>query len=150
LGRDCEKISQTPAPFHPIPRAWAGPSLLAMIVFEKFGQLSPIAVEVVRRIDALFAIERAINGKRALERLAARRAESRPLVDDLQAWLRAERAKLSRHAAIAKAIDYMLTRWPAFTRFLEDGRICLTNNAAERALRSLAIAESLCTSFSSV
>jgi transposase len=47
--------------------------------------------------------------------------------------LRIERARLSRHAAIAKAIDYMLTRWPAFTRFLEDGRICLTNNAAERA-----------------
>ena len=54
-------------------------------------------------------------------------------------WLRAERAKLSRHAAIAKAIDYMLTRWPGFTRFLEDGRICLTNNAAERALRGLAL-----------
>ena len=68
----------------------------------------------------------------------------------LENWLRIERAKLSRHAAIAKSIDYMLTRWPAFTRFLEDGRICLTNNAAERALRGLAITESLCTSFSSV
>jgi hypothetical protein len=53
--------------------------------------------------------------------------------------MRAERAKLSRHNAVAKAIDYMLTRWPAFTRFLEDGRICLTNNAAERALRGLAL-----------
>ena len=53
--------------------------------------------------------------------------------------MRAERAKLSRHAAIAKAIDYMLTRWPAFTRVLEDGRICLSNNAAERALRGLAL-----------
>jgi hypothetical protein len=53
--------------------------------------------------------------------------------------MRAERAKLSRHAAVAKAIDYMLTRWPAFVRFLEDGRICLTNNAAERALRGLAL-----------
>jgi hypothetical protein len=57
----------------------------------------------------------------------------------LEAWLRAERAKLSRHAAIAKAMDYMLTRWPAFTRFLGGGRICLTNNAAERALRGLAL-----------
>ena len=53
--------------------------------------------------------------------------------------LRAERAKLSRHTAIAKAIDYMLTRWQAFTRFLDDGRICLTNNAAERALRGIAV-----------
>src|SRR5271167_2240697 len=51
----------------------------------------------------------------------------------------AERAKLSRHAAVAKAIDYMLTRWPSFTCFLEDGRICLSNNAAERALRGLAL-----------
>ena len=49
--------------------------------------------------------------------------------------MRAERANLSRHNAVAKAIDYLLTRWPAFTRLLDDGRICLTNNAAERALR---------------
>ena len=53
--------------------------------------------------------------------------------------MRAERAKLSRHNAVAKAIDYMLTRWQAFTRFLDDGRICLSNNAAERALRGLAL-----------
>jgi len=53
--------------------------------------------------------------------------------------MRAERARLSRHAEVAKAIDYMLKRWPAFTRFLDDGRICLTNNAAERALRGIAI-----------
>jgi transposase len=52
--------------------------------------------------------------------------------------MRVERAKLSRHAEVAKAIDYMLKRWPAFARFLDDGRICLTNNAAERALRGLA------------
>ncbi len=53
--------------------------------------------------------------------------------------MRAERARLSRHADTAKAIDYMLKRWPAFTRFLDDGRICLTNNAAERALRGIAL-----------
>ncbi len=68
-----------------------------------------------------------------------RRETVAPLVVALEAWLRAERAKLSRHAGIAKAIDYMLTRWLAFARFLEDGRICLTNNAAERALRGLAL-----------
>ena len=71
--------------------------------------------------------------------LAARREGSAPLVGALEGWMRAERAKLSRHAAVAKAIDYMLTRWPPFTRFLEDGRICLTNNTAERALRGLAL-----------
>ena len=305
--RDCEKISQTPAPFHPIPRAWAGPSLLAMIVFEKFGQhqplnrqaeryalegapialstmadavgavcaaldplrrlveahvmaaerlhgddttvpvlaqgktdtgrlwtyvrddkpfagagppaaifhysrdrrgehpqahlagyagilqadaydgynklylpdrkpgpireaacwvharrpffvmadieanarrkaagkkeipLSPIAVEVVRRIDALFDIERAINGKSAQERLAVRQAASRPLVDALHAYLRQQVAKLSRGHDLAKAINYMLKRWPAFTLFLDDGRVCMSNNAAERSLRGVAL-----------
>ena len=71
-----------------------------------------------------------------------RRELSAPLVADLEAWMRAERAKLSRHASMAKAIDYMLKRWDGFARFLEDGRICLTNNAAERALSSLtALAE---------
>ena len=57
----------------------------------------------------------------------------------LEEWMRAERARLSRHASVAKAMDYMLKRWPAFTAFLHDGRVCLTNNAAERALRGLAL-----------
>ena len=101
--------------------------------------ISPIALEAVKRIDAIFDIEREINGVTAEERLAARRSRSAPLVAALEEWTRSERAKLSRHNAVAKAIDYMLTRWPAFSRFLEDGRICLTNNAAERALRGLAL-----------
>jgi transposase len=302
--RDCEKISQVPAPFHCIPRAWAGPSLLAMIVFEKFGQhqplnrqaeryalegvpialstmadavgvvcsaldplrrlveahvmaaerlhgddttvpvqakgrtdtgrlwtyvrddrpfagagppaamfyysrdrrgehpqahlagyagilqadaydgynklylppgpvreaacwvharrpffamadieenarrkaagkkeipLSPIAIEIVRRIDALFEIERSINGKNAEERLAVRRMLSRPLVDDLYAYMREQATRLSRGHDLVKAINYILKRWPAFTLFLEDGRVCLSNNAAERALRGIAL-----------
>jgi transposase len=305
--RDCEKISQAPAPFHPIPRAWAGPSLLAMIVFEKFGQhqplnrqaeryalegapialstmadavgaicaaldplrrlleahvmaaerlhgddttvpvlaegktdtgrlwtyvrddkpfggagppaaifyysrdrraehpqahlagyvgilqadaydgynklylpdrkpgpireaacwaharrkffelvdigenarrkaagkkeipIPPIAIGVVRRIDALFEIERAINGKTPQARLSARRLESRPLVDDLHTYLREQVAKLSRGHDLAKAIQYMLKRWPAFRLFLDDGRVCMSNNAAERALRGVAL-----------
>lgn len=305
--RDCEKISQSPAPFHPIPRAWAGPSLLAMIVFEKFGQhqplnrqaeryalegtpialstmadavgavgvaleplrrlieahvmaaerlhgddttvpvlakgrtdtgrswvyvrddkpfggtgppaaifyysrdrrgehpqshlagytgilqadaydgynrlyladrkpapvreaacwvharrpffamadleenarrkaagrkeipLSPIAIEVVRRIDALFTIERSINGKNAEERVAVRHALSRPLVDDLHTYIREQAATLSRGNDLARAIHYMLKRWSAFTLFLDDGRVCMSNNAAERALRGIAL-----------
>jgi len=93
----------------------------------------------VRRIDEIFAIEREINGLAAEQRLAVRRKRVTPLVDDLKAWMLTERARLSRHADIAKAMDYMLKRWPAFTRFLDDGRICLSNNAAERALRGVAL-----------
>lgn len=50
-----------------------------------------------------------------------------------------ERATLSRHDDVAKAMDYMLKRWASFTRFLDDGRICLTNNAAGRALRGITL-----------
>jgi hypothetical protein len=268
--RDCEKISQAPAPFHVIARGWAGPSLLAMVLFEKFGQhqrlqahvlsaerlhgddttvpvlakgktltgriwvyvrddkpfggqappgavfyysrdragehpqahlvnysgifqadayggygklyepgrapgpiteaacwvharrpffvmadlaenarrkaqgkkpavISPMALEAVRQIDALFEIERSINGQSAEQRKAVRQELSAPLVADLEAWMREHRAKLSRGNEVAKAMDYMLKRWSAFTRFLDDGRICLSNNAAERGLRGIAL-----------
>jgi transposase len=101
--------------------------------------VSPLALEAVRRIDEIFATEREINGLSAGERLAIRREKSAPLVKDLETWMTTEREKLSRHAPVAKAMDYMLRRWGGFSRFLEDGRICLTNNAAERALRGLAL-----------
>ena len=101
--------------------------------------VAPMALAAVQRIDALFEIERGINGQSPAERLAVRQQLSAPLVAELESWMRAERAKLSRHNDVAKAMDYMLNRWPAFTRFLTDGRICLTNNAAERALRTLAL-----------
>jgi transposase len=101
--------------------------------------VSPVALEAVCRIDALFAIERDINGKSADVRLARRQAVSLPLVNDLHAWMRDERARLSRHNDVAKAMDYMLNRWTAFTRFLDDGKICLSNNTAERALRGIAL-----------
>jgi hypothetical protein len=268
--RDCEKISQAPAPFHVIARGWAGPSLLAMVLFEKFGQhqrlqahvlsaerlhgddttvpvlakgktltgriwvyvrddkpfggqappgavfyysrdragehpqahlvnysgifqadayggygklyepgrapgpiteaacwvharrpffvmadlaenarrkaqgkkpavISPMALEAVRQIDALFEIERSINGQSAEQRKAVRQELSAPLVADLEAWMREHRAKLSRGNEVAKAMDYMLKRWSAFTRFLDDGRICPSNNAAERGLCGIAL-----------
>ena len=94
-------------------------------------------METLKRIDAIFDIERGINGLTAEQRLRAPREQSAGLLAGLESWMRAERAKLSRHADVAKAIDSMLTRWPAFTRFLDDGRICLANIAAERALRGL-------------
>jgi len=101
--------------------------------------LSPIAIEIVHRIDALFEIERSINGKRADERLAVRQTLSRPLVDDLHVYLRAQVARLARGHDLAKAIKYILKRWAGFTLFLEDGRVCLSNNAAERGLRGIAL-----------
>jgi transposase len=100
--------------------------------------ISPLALEGVRRIDALFEIERGINGKSAEERRAVRQELSRPLVGDLEAWMRKKRPKLSRGSDLAKAMDYVLKRWMAFTRFLDDSRICLSNNAAERGLRGIA------------
>jgi transposase len=103
------------------------------------GALSPLALEAVRRIDALFEIERSIIGESPERRLAVRQEKSAPLGANLQRWMREERANLSHSNDVARAMDYMLKRWPAFTRFLHDGRICLSNNAAERALRGIAL-----------
>jgi len=100
---------------------------------------APLATEAVRRIDAIFDVERSINGLPAEQRLALRQKHVAPLVADLEAWMRAARGKMSRHAEVAKAMDYMLKRWDTFSRFLGDGRICLSNNAAERALRGVAL-----------
>src|SRR6185295_3904490 len=101
--------------------------------------ISPLAFEAVKKIDAIFAAEREINGLSCERRLAFRREHIAPLVTAFEDWMRAERVKLSRHAEVAKAMDYMLKRWAAFTRFLDEGRICLSNNAAERALRGIAL-----------
>ena len=105
-------------------------------------EISPVALEAVTRIDVLFDIERGINRLPAAARLEARQRLSRPLVEALHDWLLAERARMSKHNPVAKAINYMFEkagRWDAFTRFLDDGRLCLTNNAAERALRGVAL-----------
>jgi len=103
------------------------------------GVISPLALEAVRRIDALFEIERSINGQSAEQRRVVRQELSAPLVADLESWMREQRAKLSRGNEVAKAMEYMLKRWTAFTRFLDDGRICISNNTAERALRGIAL-----------
>lgn len=104
--------------------------------------ISPIALEAVKRIDAIFDVEREITGLTAEVRHDARQRLVRPMVEDLHDWMRAERARMSKHNPVAKAINYMLDedgRWAAFSRFLDDGHICLTNNAAERALRGVAL-----------
>jgi hypothetical protein len=100
---------------------------------------APIAAEAVKRIDAMFAIEREINGLAAQERLCVRQERSRPLIVELEAWLREQRAKLSKNNDTTKAINYCLSRWDAFTPFLDDGRLCMSNNAAERELRAVAV-----------
>lgn len=106
---------------------------------EKPKPIYPLALEAVQRIDALFTVERKVNGLPPAERLAVRRAQSAPLVAELETWMIETRDKLSRGHDLAKAFNYMLRRWPSFTRFLDDGRICLSNNAAERTLRCVAL-----------
>jgi transposase len=100
---------------------------------------APIATEAVRRMDELFKIEREINGQPAAQRLTVREERSKPLVIALEAWLRAQHERVSRKSEIGKALAYTLNHWAALTRFLEDGRICMSNNAAERALRGIAV-----------
>lgn len=100
---------------------------------------APLAIKAVRRIDVIFDAERTINNLPAEARLILRRKHVAPLVTELETWTRESRGKLSRHAPVAKAMDYMLVRWEAFARFLGDGLICLTNNAAERALMGIAL-----------
>ena len=102
-------------------------------------QKAPLALEAVRRIDALFTIEREINGRPPDERRTLRQEQSKPLVNAYEKWLREERRKLSSKSPVAKAMDYSLKRWSAFARFLDDGRICMSNNAAERAIRGIAV-----------
>jgi transposase len=101
--------------------------------------ISPLALEAVQRIDKLFEIERSINGDSPDRRRTVRQEFSAPLIADLEAWMHEHRPKLSRGNDLAKAMDYILKRWAAFTLFLDDGRVCLSNNAAERALRGIAL-----------
>lgn len=100
---------------------------------------APIAAEAIKRVDVLFAIEREINGLAAQERLRVRQERSRPLIVELLAWLREPRARLSSNNDTTKATNYCLSRWDAFSRFLDDGRLCMSNNAAERELRAVAV-----------
>src|SRR5262249_34700506 len=102
-------------------------------------QKAPIAMKATKRIDALFAIEREINGLTPQQRCAVRAEQSRPLVIELEAWLREQRARVSKSSETGRAIDYSLKHWTALRRFLDDGRLCMSNNAAERELRAVAV-----------
>jgi transposase len=100
---------------------------------------SPIALEAMHRIGALYGIESDIRGKSPGERQAVRLARAGPLLDELRAWMQATLSQLSSKSELALAIRYALSRWPALTRYRDDGRIEIDNNAAERSLRAVAL-----------
>jgi transposase len=100
---------------------------------------SPIAKEALERIAQLYGIETEIRGRSPAERRQARQARSKPLLESMHAWLKATFSKLSRKSDVAVAIHYALERWTALLLFAEDGRVEMDNNAAERALRAVAL-----------
>ena len=100
---------------------------------------SPLAQEALQRIGLLYAIEAEIRGQPPEARLAARQIRSAPLFIELRTWLEATQSRVSGRSELAAAIRYALTRWEALTLVLRDGRACLDNNAAERAIRPLVL-----------
>jgi hypothetical protein len=100
---------------------------------------SPLAAQAIHRIGALYEIEREIRGRPPDERCAVRQARAGPQLDALRQWLQASLSTVSAKSALAVAIRYALTRWAALTRYVGDGRIEIDNNAAERALRDVAL-----------
>src|ERR1700680_124158 len=100
---------------------------------------SPVAAEAIERIAALYAIEKEIRGHAAGERREVRNTQARPLLDSLKQWLEETLEKLSRKSDTAMAVRYALSRWDALLRYVDDGRIEIDNNAAERALRTVAL-----------
>lgn len=100
---------------------------------------APIASEALDRIGALYGIEADIRGHPPDERRGERQEKAKPLLADLKAWLEATRPRLSAKSELAGAMRYALARWTALQRYSEDGRLEIDNNAAERALRAVAL-----------
>jgi transposase len=100
---------------------------------------APIASEALERIAGLYAVENDIRGRGAEERRAVRQDRSRPIIDDLEPWLRAKLALISQKTKLAEAIRYALSHWNGLTRFLDDGRIEIDSNAVERTIRPIAL-----------
>ncbi len=100
---------------------------------------SPIAEEAIKRIAALYVIEREIRGQAPAMRQAARQARAVPLLASFKGWLEHTLLQLPVKSAFAKAIRYSLTHWQALARYSEDGRIEIDNNTAERTIRLLVL-----------
>jgi len=100
---------------------------------------TPITIHVLEQIKALYQIEADIRGKPPDERKAVRQEKATPLVEALHVWLIEQLPKISRKSITAEAIGYAMNQWQALTRYLKDGRIEIDNNAAERALRGVAL-----------
>jgi len=107
--------------------------------FYELADSSPVATEVLRRIALLYAIEDEVRGSPAEQRRAIRDDRSRVIVDDLRQYLEARNRQVSAKSKLGEAIRYTLTRWDGLTRFLDNGRIDLDNNAVERSIRPLAL-----------
>jgi len=103
------------------------------------GGPAPIAAEALERIGALYAIEKEIRGRSAEERRAVRQDRTRPLLADLEPWLREKLELISQKTKLAEAIRYALSRWEGLMRFLDDGRIEIDSNAVERSIRPIAL-----------
>lgn len=102
-------------------------------------QASPIAAEALARIGQLYAIEAGIRGELPQIRRTVRQAQARPLLEALQVWFETQSRRVSRKSGISEAIQYGLNHWQALVRYANDGRIEIDNNAAERALRAVAL-----------
>ena len=103
------------------------------------GSDAPIAQDALKRIAEIYGIEKEIRGRPAEERLGVRQEKSRPLVDKLHAWFTATSPRIMAGSTTSDAMKYALKRWGGFTRFLDDGRIELDNNTAERAIRPVTL-----------
>jgi hypothetical protein len=136
LARAAERGSRGP-PVVTHAACWAHARRKFYDVFES--TKSPIAEEALRRIGELYAIEAEIAGQPAAARLAVRKARVAPRLAALHGWLGAQRRRLSAKNALARAIQYALARWEALMRYAGDGRLAIDNNAAERALRTIAV-----------
>lgn len=116
---------------------WAHARRKLFEVFE--ATKSPIAEEALQRIAAVYAIEAEINGQTAQQRHVVRQTRSKPLLEELHDWMLAQRRRLSAKSALGKAMQYALNRWEALARYVEDGRLSIDNNLAERQLRGIAL-----------
>ncbi len=108
-------------------------------LFYELAAASPVAMDALARIAALYRIEAEIRGRPADERRAVRQERSRPMIEALKPWLREKLGLVSRKSKLADAIRYALSRWAGLSLFLDDGRVEIDSNVVERAIRPLAL-----------